>query len=356
MSEPTSFSISTPQGPRFIGPGHPAWIIAELSANHLGDFDRARRMIDAVAEAGADAVKLQTYTADTLTIDCDLPYYQVKLNDAWRGQTLYQLYQKAYTPWDWQPRLKEHADALGLTLFSSPFDPSAVDFLEQMNVAVYKVASLEINYVQLLEAIGRCKKPVIFSRGLSSPEEIQAAIETLKAAGAPAVAVLHCVSAYPADAAHMHLRTIQDLSKRFNCVSGLSDHCLSRVVPIAAIAQGACILEKHFTLDRSDGGPDAAFSLEPAELKQLVDDVRECEAALGSADYVSEAPEEAHRIFRRSIVAIRDIDVGETITEEHVRVIRPGFGMDPRDLERLLGKKASSSIPRGEPMDWNYVR
>ncbi|MCB1136433.1 MAG: pseudaminic acid synthase [Chlamydiia bacterium] len=350
----THFSISSPKGPRRVGLDAPTFVIAEMSANHLGSFERACALVRAAAEAGADAIKLQTYTADSMTIDCEADPFQVKINDAWKGKTLYALYQQAHTPWSWHRPLKELAEELGIIFFSTPFDSSAVDLLEELETPLYKVASLEINYVQLLRQIGAKKKPVIISRGLASPQDIQLAIDTLYGAGATAVTVLHCVSAYPAQASDMHLSTIPELMQRFHCVAGLSDHSLCRSVPVTAVALGARVIEKHLTLARSDGGPDAAFSLEPGEFKTMVQDIRECEASLGTP-FIHGENEKAHSPFRRSVMVVRDIAVGETFTEENLRVIRPGFGLEPKELDSLLGKKAAVPLARGTPTTWDIV-
>lgn len=348
-------TFSTPKGERTIGPGHPCFIIAELSANHGNDLDVALELVRQAAACGVDGVKLQTYTADTMTIDCPNRYFQIQEHADWKGETLYSLYKKASTPWSWHPLLKKEAEKLGITLFSSPFDPSSVEFLEELEVPLYKIASLESNYTQLLECVGKCGKPVILSRGLTPPNEIQEAIHTLYQWGAPSVAVLHCLSAYPAEAATMNLRTIPDLSTRFDVVSGLSDHSLSPTVPLAAVAIGASIVEKHFTLSRSSGGPDASFSLEPQEFKELVQEIRTVEAALGTPSYEFCPDEAKNHVFRRSIMVVRDVEEGETFTEENLRVIRPGFGLPPKELKAILGKKAQKACTRGTPLSWGAV-
>ncbi len=347
--------INTPKGKRAIGPGQPAFIIAEVSANHNQSFKRANKIIDAAIKAGADAIKIQTYTADTMTIDSDKDYFQVKVNKAWKGQSLYKLYQQAYTPWEWQPKLKKYAEKKGVILFSTPFDKSAVDFLEKMKVQLYKVASFEVVDIPLLKRVGQTKKPVIMSRGMSSLEELKLAVKTLKQYGCPQVALLHCVSAYPAKPESMNLATIPDLAKKFKVIAGLSDHSLGRSVPITAVALGASIIEKHFTLKRSDGGPDAAFSLEPAELKQLVKEVREAEKSLGRAIYHVAKNEEENIIFRRSLFIVKDIKKGERFNATNVRSIRPGYGLPPKYYEQILGKKAVKNIERGTPLSWKLI-
>jgi pseudaminic acid synthase len=346
----STFSIDTPRGKRTIGAGEPAFIIAEVSGNHNLSFDKAREIIDASVDAGVDAIKLQTYTADALTIDCDLDMFQVKVNDAWSGRTLHELYREAYTPWEWQPKLKEHAESRGVVLFSTPFDDTAVDFLESMQVVLYKVASFEIGHIPLLRKIGATGKPVIISRGLATIDEIERAIDTLRGAGSPEVAVLHCVSSYPAEFNQMNLRTIPDIAQRFRVVAGLSDHSLGIVAPIAAVSLGASIIEKHVTIARSEGGPDAAFSLEPRELRELVLSVRAAEAALGEATYTITEREAENRVFKRSIFVVEGIKKGEPFTERNIRIIRPGYGMSPAEYDTVLDRVASCDLPRGTPL------
>jgi pseudaminic acid synthase len=333
-----------------IGPGEPTFIIAEMSGNHNQNFEKAKKIIDKAAEAGADAIKLQTYTADTMTIDCDNKYFQVNVNDKWKGRTLYDLYQWAYTPWDWQPKLKKYAESKGLIFFSTPFDETAVDFLEEIDVELYKVASFEINHIPLLKKIAYTKKPVIISRGLSSEEDIHLAVKTLKDNGCPVIAVLHCVSSYPACPEQMNLKTISDISKRFDVISGLSDHSLTTEISIASVALGASILEKHVTLSRKEGGPDAAFSLEPDELKELVRSVRTVEKSLGKITYKISEKEKENIVFRRSIFVVKNIKKGEEFDKENIRVIRPGYGMHPKFYEETIGKKAKRNLKKGTPL------
>jgi len=343
--------VKTPKGDRLIGLGHPVFIIAEMSANHLGNYQKALKLVDIAVEAGVDAIKIQTYTADTLTLDCDNEYFQIRVNDAWSGQTLHQLYQKAYTPWEWQPKLKEYAESKGVMLFSSPFDETAVDFLEKMKVQIYKIASFETGHIPLLKYIGRTGKPVIMSRGLTPLSELELAITTLKEAGCPQIAVLHCVSSYPAKPEEMNLRTIPDMAQKLDVITGLSDHTLGITVPVASVALGASIIEKHYTLSRAEGGPDAAFSLEPDELKQLVRAVRNAEKALGKPSYDVGEKESENFVFRRSIFVSKDINKGEELTQENLRVIRPGQGMHPQHYEGVLGKKATKNIKKGTPLN-----
>lgn len=347
--------IETAGGVRRIGPGYPAFIIAELSGNHNQNYERAIELIDAAAETGVDAVKLQTYTPDTITIDCDKEYFQVRVNPAWAGRTLYDLYKEAYTPWDWQPKLKEHAEAKGLLLFSTPFDDTAVDFLEKMDVQLYKAASFETQDLELLKKIGQTKKPVIISRGMTSLEKITHAVEVLKNAGSSQIAVLHCVSSYPATPDQMNLTTIPDISKRLDVVSGLSDHTLGTAVAIAGVSLGANIIEKHLTLRRADGGPDAGFSLEPHEMKELVESVRIVEAALGKPSYDVGQKESENYQFRRSLFVVKDMKPGDEFTRDNVRCIRPGHGLQPEELPSVLGKIAALDIKRGTPLAWNLI-
>lgn len=351
-----TIKIKTPAGVREIGIGKTVFIIAEMSGNHNQDINRAYKIIDAAADAGVDAVKLQTYTADTITLDCDKKYFQVKVNDAWKGQTLYNLYKKAYTPWDWQPKLKKYAEKKGLVLFSTPFDPTAVDFLEKMNVVLYKVASFEVVDIPLLKRIGKTKKPVIMSRGMADIKEIKLAVKTLKNNGCPQVAVLHCVSSYPAKPEEMNLATILDIRKKFKVIAGLSDHTLGNDVAIASVALGAAIIEKHVTLSRKDGGPDAAFSLEPKELKALVQSIRKVQKAIGTPSYRAGKKESENIVFRKSLFVARDIKKGEKFTEYNVRSIRPGYGLEPRYYDEVIGKIAVFNINKGEPLNFKMIR
>ena len=340
---------------RPIGPGHPAYIIAEMSANHGQDFAQAERIVRAMHEAGADAVKLQTYTPDTLTINSDRPDFQIGAGTLWEGRNLYQLYGEAYTPWDWQPRLKALAESLGLHCFSSPFDDTAVDFLERMDVPAHKIASFELVDHGLLRKVAATGKPVIMSTGMASREEIDESVAVLRDAGCRELALLKCTSAYPSPYAEMNLRTIPDLAARYGVPAGLSDHTLGPAVPVAAVALGACIIEKHFTLSRAEPGPDSAFSLEPAEFRAMVDAVRAAEAALGQVSYQVTAREQASRVFRRSLYAVQDIAAGAALTRENVRSIRPGHGLPPRELERLLGRRARAAIARGTALKWDLI-
>lgn len=350
-----TFSIQTPRGPREIGADRPVFVVAELSGNHNQDKARALELIDRAAWAGADAVKLQTYTADTLTIDSDKPYFRIRVDGSWHGDTLYNLYQKAHTPWEWHTELKERAESHGLPLFSTPFDETAVDFLEELSVPIYKVASLEIRDVALLRKIARTGKPVIISRGAATIADIELALTTLRSSGSGEVVVLHCVSAYPALPSEMNLRTIPDIARRFGVLSGLSDHSLGVTVPVLSVGLGATVIEKHLTLRRADGGPDSEFSLEPEEFRAMCDGVRDAEAALGEPHYHAEGREAQVSEYRRSLFVVRDVAAGEILTGEHVRAIRPGHGISPAFLDQVLGRRATGAIERGTPLAFSHV-
>ncbi len=342
-------------GSRQIGSGHPVFVVAEISGNHNQSFKRAKEIVKAACLSGADAIKLQTYTPDTVTIDSNEKWFQVGVNSAWKGKTLYQLYQEAYTPWEWQPELKKIAKSYGLPLFSTPFDETAVDFLEEMGVAVYKVASFEVIDLELLKKIASKKKPVIVSRGMASLAELELAISILKKNGAPTVAILHCISSYPTMPEEMNLATISDIKKRFKVVVGLSDHSLTTSVAVASVALGASVIEKHFTLRRADGGPDAAFSLQPREFKELVKSVRQVEKAIGKVQYGAGKREKENIVFRRSLFVVKNIKKGEKFNRENIRCIRPGYGLAPLFLPKVLTKKAKSDIKRGTPLNWDQV-
>jgi N-acetylneuraminate synthase len=338
-----------------IGSGCSAYIIAELSANHNQDFEQAIKLVEAAKQAGADAVKLQTYTPDTITIDCRSGPFMIDKGTIWEGQNLYDLYKEAYTPWEWQPKLKEFAERLGLACFSTPFDHSAVDFLEGLNVPAYKVASFELVDLPLIKKIGATGKPVILSTGMATLAEIGEAVETLRAAGCAQLALLKCTSAYPALPEEMNLCTIPHLAEAFGVPVGLSDHTLGIAAPVAAVALGACIIEKHLTLSRSVAGPDSAFSLEPQEFATMVKAVRDAEKALGRVSYELTAQEQSSRVFRRSLFVVADMRAGECFTAENIRSIRPGHGLAPKHLDQILGRKASGDIKRGTPLTWNLV-
>lgn len=330
------------------------YIIAEISANHNGSIERAEAIIRAAADAGADAVKLQTYTADTMTIPCDNEYFRIK-GTLWEGRTLHDLYQEASMPWEWQLRLKTLADDLGMDCFSTPFDVTAVDFLEKIDVPCHKVASFEVVDIPLLKKIASTGKPVIMSTGMASLAEIDEAVTTLRENGTSDLALLKCTSAYPAPPEEANLRTIPHLAQTFNCVAGLSDHTLGSAVAVGAVAVGARIVEKHFTLARADGGPDGAFSMEPHEFKQMVQDIRTVEKALGTVCYDLTPKQKENKVFRRSLFVVKDMKAGEVFTEENVRSIRPGYGVAPKFLCDFLGRKATVSIPKGTPLSWKHI-
>ena len=335
---------------RKIGPNEPVYIIAELSANHGQDFSRAVETIHAMKESGADAVKLQTYTADTMTIDCDREEFKIGKGTIWEGKKLFDLYKEAFTPWEWQPKLKEEAQKLGIDLFSTPFDASAVDFLEEMDVPAYKIASFELTDIPLLEKVGSLKKPVIMSTGMGTFEEIKEAVDTLRNAGTDEIVLLKCTSAYPADPSDINLLTISDLSEKLNIPVGLSDHTLSIAVPIAAVSVGACVIEKHFTISRDAGGPDSVFSLEPSEFKQMVEEVRVAQKALGKISYDVTEKEQTSRVFRRSVFVVEDINEGEEFNANNTRVIRPSYGLPPKKIKDIIGKKSAKTIGKGTPL------
>ena len=342
-------------GNRQIGPGCPVYAVAEMSANHNQDFDQAVKILHAAKEAGADAVKLQTYTPDTMTIRSDKEYFRIGKGTLWEGKTLYQLYKEAYTPWEWQLKLKEIADEIGIDLFSTAFDPTAVDFLEEMGVPVHKVASFEIVDIPLIEKMASTGKPLIISTGMATLSEIEEAVQAARKAGTTEIALLKCTSAYPAPPEEMNLRTIPHLAEAFGVPVGLSDHTLGIAVPVAAVALGACIVEKHFTLSRDIPGPDSAFSLEPQEFKAMVEAIRVAEKALGKVSYEVGEREAASRVFRRSLFVVKDMKAGEVFTHENVRSIRPGYGLPPKFLKEVLGRRAACDIKAGTPLEWRII-
>ena len=325
-------------------------MIAELSANHGQSFDRAAELVRAAKDAGADAVKLQTYTPDTITMDSRRPEFLIGKGSIWEGRNLYDLYAEAFTPWEWQPKLKALAEDLGMHCFSTPFDDTAVDFLEAMDVPAHKIASFELVDTGLLRKVAATGKPIIMSTGMATLAEIDEAVRTLREAGCTQLALLKCTSAYPSLPEDMDLRTIPHLAEAFGVPVGLSDHTPGIAVPVAAVALGACIIEKHLTLRRSDGGPDAEFSLEPSEFKAMVDAVRVVEKALGRVNYEVTEREAASRIFRRSLFVVKDIKAGDEFTQENIRSIRPGHGLAPRYLDVILGRMARTDLSRGQPL------
>jgi N-acetylneuraminate synthase len=340
---------------RRIGSGSPVYVIAEVSANHNQSFDVAEQIVRAAKHAGADAVKLQTYTPDTMTIACDREEFRVRGGTIWDGRNLHDLYAEAYTPWEWQPRLKQVAEALGMPLFSTAFDATAVDFLEKMGVPAHKIASFELVDSPLIQKMARTGKPLILSTGMASVEEIDEALLAARQAGASGIALLKCTSAYPAPAEEMNLRTIPEMARRFGVPVGLSDHTMGMAVPVAAVALGACIIEKHLTLSRSTHGPDSAFSLEPQEFKAMVDAVRTAEKALGEIRFGGSGKEQSSLVFRRSLFVVEDVRQGDIFTAKNVRCIRPGLGLHPRNLPEVLGKTAAQGIKRGTPLSWEHV-
>lgn len=340
---------------RPVGPGHPTYVIAEMSANHNQSFDEAIAIVRAAKDAGADAIKLQTYTADTITIDSNNECFQIKEGTIWAGRNLYGLYAEAYTPWDWQPKLQQVAKDLGLDLFSSPFDSTAADFLESMQVPAYKIASFELVDIPLIQYVARKKKPMILSTGMATLSEIEEAVTAARNAGATEIALLKCNSAYPAPPEDMNLRAIAHLAEAFDVVVGLSDHTLGGAVPVAAVALGAAMIEKHITMSRAVPGPDSAFSLEPREFKEMIDAIRTAERAVGKIAYAVSERERASRIFRRSLFVVEDIAEGELFTSANLRSIRPANGLHPRHLAEILGNRALKFLARGTPLAWDDV-
>jgi N-acetylneuraminate synthase len=342
---------------RRIGRAHPAYIVAELSANHHQKIDEAIALVAAARRAGADAVKLQTYTAETMTVNSDRDGFRLDAGNTWAGRTLYDLYQEAHTPWDWHPRLQQAARDQGIALFSTPFDESSVDFLEGLAMPAYKIASFELVDTPLLERVAGTGKPVVLSTGLATRDEIGEAVDVLRRGGCRELVLLRCASAYPAAPADMHLAAMATLALEFGVDVGLSDHSADPAVAVAAVALGACVVEKHVTLDRSLGGPDAAFSLEPHELGELVRQIRTAEAAIGTDAAIpgATAAERGNLVFRRSLIAVEDIEAGAPFTADNVRVLRPGHGLAPKFLARVLGRPARRRIERGTPLSWELV-
>lgn len=341
-------------GDRRIGRGS-CYIVAELSGNHKGDLDRALRSIRAADDAGVDAVKLQTYTPDTITIDASDPEFIVPGEGEWGGRTLYDLYDEAHTPWEWHEQLFEEGRQCGLDVFSSPFDPTAVDLLEDLGAPAYKIASFELVDDGLLQRVAHTGKPVILSTGMASLEEIAHAVDCLRTGGCDHIVLLRCTSSYPAPDSEMNLASIPVLKEALNCPVGLSDHSLGWTAPVVAVTLGACMIEKHFTLSRQAGGVDSHFSLEPGELEELVENVRRAEEMMGRAKFGPGKQEMESLRFRRSLYVVQHVDTGEKFTEENVRSIRPGFGLSPRYRDVVLGRRANRSIDRGTPLSWDLV-
>lgn len=339
---------------RDIGLSAAPYVIAEMSANHNGSIENAFKIIDAAKQAGADAVKLQTYRPDTITIDHDSEDFRIR-GGLWDGRTLYDLYEQAHMPWEWHAPLFEHARKLGITIFSSPFDTTAVDLLEGLNAPAYKIASFEAIDLALIKYVARTGKPMIISTGMADAQEIQEAVDAARGAGCRELALLHCVSGYPAPPEDYNLRTIPDMIERFDLVTGLSDHTLDNTTAISSVILGASIIEKHFTLDRSRGGPDDSFSLEPGELAALCQSARTAWGALGRVDYGRKSSEMGNVIFRRSLYVVQDVKAGEVLTHDNLRSIRPGYGVAPKYLDAFIGKTASHDIKRGTPVSWDLV-
>lgn len=342
-------------GNKVISEDSPTFIVAEMSGNHNMDFDRAVEIMKAAKEAGADAVKIQTYTADTITLDCDDPCFQITQGTLWDGVTLHKLYQTAYTPWEWQPRLKRMAEDMGLLLFSSPFDFTSVDFLEDMDVPAYKIASFEITDIPLIRKVARLGKPVILATGIARLADIELAVQTCREEGNEQVILLKCCSAYPTPYEDVNLRTIPNLAQTFQCLAGLSDHTMGTAVATGAVALGARMVEKHMTLCRSDGGPDAAFSMEPREFREMVDNIRILEKALGKVTYELSEKQVREREHSRSLFVAQDMKAGDTFTPENLRSVRPADGLHTRYYEQLLGRKITRDARLGTPLAWDLV-
>jgi pseudaminic acid synthase len=336
---------------RAVGPDLPPYIIAELSANHNGSLERALQTIDAAHQAGADAIKLQTYTADTMTIDSDREEFMIK-GGLWDGYKLYDLYRWAETPFEWHQAMFAHARKLGITVFSTPFDESAVDLLERLDAPAYKIASFENTDLPLIRYVAKTGKPIIMSTGMASEEEIAEAVDAARSAGCKELVLLHCISSYPLPMDQANIRQLAELGRRFDVVPGLSDHTLGTTASVAAVALGACVIEKHFTLSRADKGPDSEFSIEPGELKRLCKDTHDAWQVLGQVDYDRQPAEAGSKVFRRSIYFVRDLPAGVVIGPEDIRRIRPGMGLAPKYYDDLLGRRLKVAVQRGTPASW----
>lgn len=339
---------------RKIGKGHPPYIIAELSANHNGSLERAFETIKAAHESGAHAIKIQTYTADTMTIDCDREDFMIH-GGLWNGYKLYDLYKWAETPFEWHKAIFDYAASLGITIFSTPFDESAVDLLESLNTPAYKIASFEATDLPLIRYVASKGKPVIMSTGMCSESEISEAVATAREAGCKNLVLLHCISSYPAPMDQANLLQMPRLTERFETIPGLSDHTLGTTASVAAVALGACVIEKHFTLSRNEKGPDSEFSIEPDELKRLCQDTFDAWSALGKPGFERQKAEEGSKHFRRSVYFIKDMKAGEIITPAHIRRIRPGFGLPPKYFDQLIGKRVKKDVDRGTATDWELI-
>lgn len=340
---------------RMVGDGAPAYIIAEMSGNHAGSIERALEMIHVAKEAGADCVKIQTYTPDTMTIDCHNEYFHIE-KGTWEGENLYALYQKAYTPWEWQDKLRDEAAKVGIDFLSTPFDNTSVDFLEKLGVSFYKVASFELVDIPFLEYLASKNKPIIMSTGMGSLEEINEAVEAIYGTGNRQLALMKCSSAYPAKREEMNLNTILDMKKRFDIPIGLSDHSMGAFSAATAVAMGANIIEKHFCISRAIKNPDSTFSMEPDEFRDMVNQVREVEKAMGKVSYGVSKQEETNTCFRRSLFVVKDIAAGEKLTAENIRSIRPAYGLKPKYYKEVLGKTAKHELKRGTPLTFEDIR
>lgn len=342
-------------GNSYIGEDEKTYLVAEVSANHLQDYHRAEAIIKAAKDAGADAVKLQTYLPDTITLDCDNDYFQITQGTIWDGTTLHKLYETAYTPWEWQPKLMKLANDLGMECFSSPFDETAVDFMEEMNMPAYKIASFEINDIPLIRKIAKVGKPVIIATGIAYLEDIERAVKVCREEGNEQVILLKCTSTYPSPYEDMNLKVIPNMAQVFDCITGLSDHSMGSTAPVASVALGAKMIEKHLTLSRADGGPDAAFSMEPEEFKKMAEEVRIAEKALGRITYELTEKQKKSREDGRSLFVVKDIKAGEIFTKENIRSVRPAFGLHTMYYDQILGQKAKTDLSKGTPLDWKYI-
>ncbi|RAK12632.1 N-acetylneuraminate synthase [Halanaerobium saccharolyticum] len=340
---------------KLVGKDQPAYIIAEMSANHAGSKERALEIIRAAKDAGADCVKVQTYTPETMTLDSDKKWFKID-KGTWEGENLYSLYQKAYTPWEWQEDLKKEAEKIGIDFFSTPYENTAVDFLEDLGVEFYKVASFSITNLPFLKYLAQKDKPIIMSTGMATLAEIDEAVRTIREVGNEQLALLNCSSAYPSIADDMNLKNIKNLEETFGVPVGLSDHSLGSVAAVTSVAMGAKIIEKHFCMSREIENPDSSFSMEPDEFKKMVNDIRAAERAIGKIDYSISEKEKNSRIFRRSIFAVEDIKAGEEITEENIKIIRPGFGLKPKHWDNVLKTKAIKDIEKGTPLSWSMIK
>lgn len=347
-------SNSIKLGNKVIGENSPCYIIAEMSANHAGSMDRAIEIIHAAKESGADCIKIQTYTPDTMTIDSDKEYFQIK-EGTWEGENLYSLYGKAYTPWEWQGKLKDEAERIGLDFLSTPFDKTSVDFLEELGVGFYKIASFELTDIPLIKYVASKDKPIIMSTGMGTLGEIEEAVTAIRSQGNIQICLLKCSSAYPAVPEDMNLKTIRNMSEIFNVPVGLSDHSLGHIGAVTAVAMGAKVIEKHFCISREIKNPDASFSMEQSEFKEMVEGVRSAERAIGNVSYEVSEKEAKSRIFRRSIFVVKDIKAGEVFTEKNIRVIRPEYGLEPKYYENILGKASKCDIDRGVPLSHRMI-